>query len=152
MNVSMSKKIGEFLHSIVPAEVAWKLTLLKAWPDIVGKLAERVSIFSIDADRLILQTSHPAWAQELNFLTPLIHEKIDALVGPEIIRSISFKIIKRRAVQTTASFPRNDHSLHSIKHPPYAMSKQEVAKLETLKDEQLREALRDYLLRTKARI
>lgn len=148
----VSKNIADILQSIIPDDVAWKLKLLRAWPSIVGKLAERVTIFTIEDDRLILQTSHPAWAQELSFLSPLIHEKIDALIGPRIIRTISFKITNRRTAPTGTSSPRNAQSLHSSKPAPYAMTKQEAAKLEAVQDEQLKDVLRDYLLRTKARI
>lgn len=148
----MSKKIAEILQSIIPDDVAWKLKLLRAWPDIVGKLAERVSIFSIEENRLTLQTSHAAWAQELNFLAPLIHQKIDSLIGPGIIRAISFKIISRRSRYTPSSLRRSAYSLHSPSSTSYAMTTQELTKLDALQDTQLRDVLRSYLLRTKARM
>lgn len=147
----MNRPLADILHSIIPEDLSWKITLLKAWPEIVGKLADRVSIFGIEHDRIILQTSHPAWAQELNFLAPLIIAKIDALIGPGIIQSISFKIVKRRPLQTTGNANKNNHSLHATQPKHYAMTRKESEKLDLLQDEQLREALRNYLLRTKAR-
>ncbi len=148
----VNKNIADILQNIIPNDVTWKLKLLRAWPEIVGKLAERVTIFTIEDDRLILQTSHPAWAQELSFLAPLIHEKIDALIGPQIIRAISFKITNRRAAPIGASSSRSAQSLHSRQPTPYAMTTVETAKLEALQDDQLKQVLRDYLLRTKARM
>lgn len=148
----MSKKVADILQSIIPDDVAWKLKLLRAWPDISGKLSERVSIFAIEEHRLTLQTSHAAWAQELNFLAPLILQKIDGLIGPGIIRTISFKIISRQSRYMPNSSRRIAHSLHSSVQATYAMTKQELTKLDALHDDQLREVLRSYLLRTKARI
>jgi hypothetical protein len=148
----VSQKISDILSNIIPADVAWKLTLLRAWPEIIGDLADKVTIFSVENDHLILQTSHSAWAQELNFLAPLILEKINTLLGAGTIRSISFKIIKRRPPQTAFQAGKNTNTLHSAKTPAYAMTKQETSKLDSLQDEQLRKALRDYLLRTKARV
>jgi hypothetical protein len=148
----MSKKIADILQSIIPEDVAWKLKLLRAWPDIVGKLAERVSIFSIEETRLTLQTSHAAWAQELNFLAPLILQKISGLIGQGIIRTISFKIIGRQSRYKPSSLRRNAHSLHSPAPAPYSMTMQELSKLDALQDAQLREVLHSYLLRTKARM
>lgn len=147
----MSKKIADILQTIIAAESTWKLTLLRAWPNIIGKLADKVGIFAIEDDRLILQTSHPAWAQELNFLSPLILEKISDLVGTGMIRSISFKIIKRQHQQSAQNRTNGENPLHSSPISTYVMTKQETSKLDKLQDEQLRKALRDYLLRTKAR-
>lgn len=148
----MSKKIADILQSIIPDDVAWKLKLLRAWPDVCGKLSERVSIFSIEDHRLTLQTSHAAWAQELNFLAPLILQKIEGLIGPGIIRTISFKIITRQSRYKPSSSHRIVDSLNSSVQAPYAMTKQELTKLDALHDDQLREVLRSYLLRTKARV
>jgi glutaredoxin-related protein len=149
---NVSTKIADILQNIVSPEVAWKVNLFKSWPDIVGKLADKVTIFAIEQDRLVLQTMHPAWAQELNFLSPLILEKISGLVGPNVIRTISFKIIRRQAAQFAQHATRNGNPLHSLATSSYVMTKQEAAKLDVLQDEQLRTALRDYLLRTKARM
>ena len=148
----MSQKIADILQTIIAAEATWKLTLLRSWPNIIGKLADKVGIFAIENDRLILQTSHPAWAQELNFLAPLILEKISDLVGTGMIRSISFKIIKRQPPQSAQNGANGGNTLHSQAIPAYVMTKQETSKLDTLEDEQLRKALGDYLLRTKARM
>lgn len=148
----MSQKIATILSSIIPADVRWKLTLLHAWPQIVGDLADKVTIFSIENNHLILQTHHSAWAQELNFLAPLIIEKIHTLLGTKTIRSISFKIIKRTPSKGASQASKNTNTLHSDKAGNYAMTKKETSKLDSLKDEQLRNALRDYLLRTKARV
>ena len=147
----MSQKIANILQNIIPQDVSWKLTLLRSWQTIAGTLAEKVGIFTIEDERLVLQTSHPAWAQELNFLTPLILEKISELIGTGKIKSISFKIVKRHVAQPAQPQANNADSLHSAASKRYVMTKQEMAKLDALEDTQLKKALHDYLLRTKAR-
>lgn len=147
----MSKKIATILETIIPEECLWKITLLQAWPEIIGKLADKISIFSIEKDLLILQASHAVWAQELNFLAPLILKKINTLLKRDLIKNISFKIIKRHPIKNQTD-SKSINTLHSRTNPSYPISTRESSKLNTIKDEQLKKVLSDYLLRTKTRV
>ena len=145
----MSKKIAELIQSLIPKDVAWKLTVLKSWPSVAGDLADKVSIFAVNDRQLILQASHPVWAQELNFLAPLIREKINALISPHVIETISFKIIKKNVPHTFVTSPHKTNFLHEKSKVPYAINAREKRCLALVKDESLRNILENYLAATK---
>lgn len=147
----MSNQLSDLLKKVIPQNMTWKIKLLQAWPSIAGALAEHVTINYIDKDKLILQTHHPAWAQELNFLAPYIHQKIDELIGKDIIRSIVFTIKKRGQKQSDDKFNQKNSSLPPLNKNNYVMTRRELEKLNSLQDADLRIALKDYLLLSKAR-
>ncbi len=145
----MSKKIADLIQTLIPPEIAWKITVLKSWPDIAGDLANHISVFAVQDRQLILQASHPVWAQELNFLAPLIREKINTLISPHIIESISFKIIKKNSPHSSPSSPDKTNSLQARSKRAYDIDARERRCLDAVRDEHLRDILQNYLAATK---
>ena len=75
----MSKCLKELLINIIPKEHSWKITLFQNWDNIIGSLKNKVIIDQIKDDVLYLGVVHPAWAQELHMLSPMLKAKINRM-------------------------------------------------------------------------
>ena len=95
----MSKPIKNFLSSLFSPSDRWKLRLLSDWAHLAGSLQGKVLIERIENNILYLKVGHPAWAQELLFLMPMLKKKINAHLGQEYIDRIYVKCIQHKAVE-----------------------------------------------------
>lgn len=82
----MARAIKEFLKGCIDRDAQWKIVLLKHWDDIIGPMKENVSLEYIKNNRLYLGVTHPAWAQELFLLSPILKKKINQLLKKELIK------------------------------------------------------------------
>jgi hypothetical protein len=94
----MAKTIKLMLREIIVPEHAWKVTILNNWESVIGELKTKVFIEVILDEQVILGVTHPALAQELLFLSPLIKQKINALFTQERIKKIGFRVIQKRPI------------------------------------------------------
>jgi len=94
----MSKPIKNFLTAIFAPSDRWKLRLLSDWSQLAGSLQGKILIERIENNILYLKVGHPAWAQELLFLMPMLKKKINAHLGQEYIERIYVKCIQHKAV------------------------------------------------------
>ena len=88
----VAKKISELLPALIPAHLHWKIKLFSHWPAIIGDMHDKVIIQEIQDSSLLLAVTHPAWAQELLYLGPILKKKINGYLENEYIKTIRFKI------------------------------------------------------------
>jgi len=145
----MAKIIKNLIYSLIPAEHHWKFTLFKQWDDIIGNLKGRVVIDKIDGETIILTTTHPAWANELLLLTPLLKQKINACLDRPRIKTIRLQTAIRKAPTPTRNI--RNRSTDTIKKvlPPSILTSQEKTILAHLSDKALQLVIADYLVRCK---
>lgn len=63
------------------------------WEEAVGKnIARRAKAVSLRGDILFVRVQNSVWLQELSLLKEGIIEKINALVGKEVVRDIVFRV------------------------------------------------------------
>lgn len=137
----MGKRLNDIITTVIPQEHQWKLTILREWPTLIGDMHHHISIHTIQNDILILQAAHPAWAQELSFLTGILKKKINALFPQEYIKTIRFQVgtIKKKT-QVAQAAPS------SLKKPaPRELTNHEKACLSRVKDQELQQILSDFL-------
>lgn len=142
----MAKLIKSLLTNIIPQEHAWKITLFEQWSKTIGPIGAYVSIEKVEGNVLYIGVSHPTWAQEIQSLTPLILEKLNADLPGNPITSIRLrpmarpkKVLERRLRATPAPLA------------PVSLSGPEKQLLASAGDEQLQSTLAAYLLHCKAK-
>ena len=141
----MSKLIGKILVDIIPEQHLWKLQLFNNWDSIIGNLKDKVRIEKIYEKSLILGVCHPAWAQELLFLSPVIKKKINTIFQEEKIKNIKFRIVsfkKKQKNNSKKSRPKNKNLEHCL-------TITEHSTLEALKNKELAGVLEHFCMRCK---
>jgi len=145
----VTKIIKNLIYSLIPAEHHWKFTLFKQWDDIIGNLKDRVVIEKIEGDTLILTTTHPAWANELLLLTPLLKQKINACFDKPRIKTIRLKTAMRKPAAPQRQIRNRSTDTTQQKLPPSILTPQEKTILAHLSDKTLQLVIADYLVRCK---
>ena len=118
---------------------------MRKWDDIIGDLKDKVSIECIQNNVLVLGVSHPAWAQELYFLSDTLKMKINEALQEDRIKDIRFKtvVLKKRSEKTKKNNKKNGRSsrkdIQSV-----TLSDEESVCLKQVKDDGLRGALLMY--------
>lgn len=142
----MNNSIKNCLLNIIPKEHAWKIALFQNWENIIGNLKNKVIIEKIKNDTLFLGVIHPAWAQELNLLSPIIKSKVNTCLGQERIKNIRFKLV---IFKTPAQKFKNNKCSHDNLSESVCkkLSKTEQNVLDNLTDNELRAVMYNFYLR-----
>lgn len=138
----MASSIKSVLDTLLNSQSNWQLQLLSHWPAIIGSMKANVQILKIYEDTLVIGVLDSCWLQELYLLTPLLLRQINEKLDKPRIKNLRFKAlgIKEKAAQKNVG-----NRSCSIKQ--VHLSLQEKERLASIKDEQLREALQQYLYR-----
>jgi len=149
----MSRRVGHYLTDIIPEEHRWKLELFHNWETIIGSLKDKVRIEKIADNSLILGVCHPAWAQELFFLTPMLKEKINKILRKNRITDIRVRTTDFSSKQQNTAVPRPqcgtinaDHGTMQIEQ---CLTIYEHGSLQNIKSTELQSALAKFYLRCK---
>lgn len=126
----------------MPSEHSWKVILFEKWPSIIGNMRGKVRIEKVDGTTLILGVCHPAWAQELYLLSPMLKKKINELFDKERIQVIRFKTINFKSQGSKKEKIFSQAS--ATNQPPIALDTNEKVLLENIKDETLRMELERF--------
>ena len=139
----MSLQFRDFLKGIIPQDHRWKMKLLRKWDGIIGDLKDKVSIHCIQNNVLVLGVSHPAWAQELYFLSDTLKSKINEALEEERISTIRFKTV---VMKKRDEAKENKVEVEPLKKNPskVTLSNKESVCLGQVKDDDLRSALLVY--------
>lgn len=144
----MSKSLKDLLTNIIPKEHLWKITIFQNWDNIIGNMKNKVIIDEIKDDTLYLGVIHPAWAQELQMLSPMLKTKINSYLEKAQIKSIRFKLIsaktKVKKIQSNNS-DQNSLTIDICKK----LSKTEQLVLNNISDNELRDVMHNFGLRCK---
>ena len=142
----MTKSIKSLLTNIIPQEHAWKIALFERWSSTVGPLSKYVSIDKIEGSTLFIGVSHPTWAQELQALTPMILEKLNADHPGHLITAIKLRPITRSKKPIVNRKPIVAEARTNVE-----LSASETQLLASMENNQLQSSMAAYLLRCKAR-
>ncbi len=146
----MAQPIKTLLASIIPENHRWKLAIFEAWPRIIGKLYHKVTIEKIEDDTIFLGVCHPAWAQELSLLTPVLKQKINACLAQATIKHIRFRYTAYTPLAKPTIVPAQAPSQQSIYTMLPLLTDQDYAALATVKTDGLKSIMTAYLIRCKA--
>jgi len=62
-----------------------------AWRSAVGPAIDRGTTISFDAGTLRVSAREPGWLKEIERSLPLIRARLDALLGPNVVRTIQIQ-------------------------------------------------------------
>jgi len=138
----MTKSIKDLLPTILQNDDNWKFTLLNSWQEIFGTLSSKVHLEKIQEDTLILGVLDSCWLQELYLLSPILLKTINKTLDQPRIKHLRFK---------TIGIKKNKQQEQLKKKQGQQVEKElsavEQKALKQLKDQQLSQALKNYLLR-----
>lgn len=134
----MARHLLHALTQALPPSHFWKIKLLQAWPSIIGKLADKVSLYKIDETSVTLSVKHASLAHELFFLSDMLRTNINNVIGEERIISISFRTHHATPARAAAVPPVKQPTSTPIAKP---LSNTEQVALAGIKNKELREAL-----------
>lgn len=137
----MAQHIKNFLSFAVPKQESWQLFLLQEWNNIVGDLKIQVRLEKIQSDTLTLGVSSPSWMQELYCLSDILINKINQKLEYPHVKKLRFK----------CSSPKKKilKKVELIKKEPkeFVLTFAQKNALEKIQDEQLKNALQNFLVR-----
>ncbi|KKQ32834.1 MAG: hypothetical protein US49_C0005G0053 [candidate division TM6 bacterium GW2011_GWF2_37_49] len=144
MVLGVNQNIKKCLLNIIPQEYSWKIILLEGWEYIIGDLKKNVIIEQIKEDVLFLGVVHPAWAQEMFALTPVLKQKINDYLGKEHIKSIRIKL-----KQTNKQNKKQSTNLQKLDFVQPVLTINEIENLNRIKNTELREVMQCFYLKCK---
>lgn len=72
------------------------VSVFRSWDAAVGaSVAEHARPVSLDDGRLLVEVDQPGWATQLRFLSATLLGRLDAVVGPGVVRSIEVRVTRR---------------------------------------------------------
>ena len=138
----MTVPIKNILNNLFNAQNNWQMQLLNNWPTILGSIKAKVQLLKIHEDTLVLGVLDSCWLQELYLLTPLILQTINEKLDRPRIKKLRFKAIGTPDKKIKKEIPQKKTATKIIHLSPY-----EEQTLAQISDEQLRQVLREYLIR-----
>lgn len=139
----MSVPIKEFLNHLFNEQKNWQLRLLNAWPNIVGLIKTHVELLKIYDDTLVIGVLDSCWLQELYLFSPLLLQKINEHLDKPRIKKLRFKAIGT----DNKKIKKNSQEYITISKQPLVLTSTQKEALAGIEDEQLRDALKNYLIR-----
>lgn len=138
----MALTVKNILHSLLSQQNNWQLQLLQQWPSIVESIKTKVHLLKIDNDTLTIGVQDSCWMQELYLLSPLLIATINQKIDAPRIKNLRFKALGTQIIKTKHEAKKSTRSI-----PKIVLSVKEQEILAQIKDEQLREELKKYLIR-----
>lgn len=94
--VPIRRALERMISGMGSPEIDATTTLLDAWPEIVGQeLASRIVAVAVRGSELRVRVDDPAWASQLGWLEQQLLARIESLVGPGRITSVSARVVFR---------------------------------------------------------
>lgn len=128
-----------------PKQQGWKIDLLNKWPEIMGTLAQHVSIEKIEQEYIVLGVQHASWLQELYLMGTTILETINQNLDQPRFKTIRFK--QRGSTPDRTKNKSVSNAPSKQENSPIAISTQEQQALNLIDDPELRQALHSFLVR-----
>lgn len=138
----MTQPVKTILDHLLSQHNNWQLQLLNQWPSIVESIKTRVHLLKIDTDTLTIGVQDSCWLQELYLLSPLLIATINQKLDQPRIKQLRFKALGTQKMKEKKEQSKTFRPKRTI-----ILSPQEQATLAQVPDEQLRTALKNYLIR-----
>lgn len=140
------RSIKSLLDTTFQNTSSWQLKLAAQWPDLVGNLANIMSLEKIYGGTLIVGVYEQSWIQELYMLSGMIIKTINDQLEGAKIEKMQFKLAtrKEKTVQKKPVFSETyDYAIE--------LNKREELALHAIQDQELRTVLKSFLISCKKR-
>lgn len=138
----MSNEIKHLIRTVLHADNNWKIQLLDQWPLIMGNLGTKVHLEKIQDDTLILGVTDSCWMHELYMLSHLLIQKINQKLDQPRIKKLRFKAVGDKPKLAYTAPTKQQYIKKEISLTP-----SEQRALAKIKDPQLQDALKQFLVR-----
>lgn len=72
------------------------VSVFRSWDDAVGaSVAAHARPIALDDGRLLVEVDQPGWATQLRYLSATLIERLDAVIGAGVVRSIEVRVGRR---------------------------------------------------------
>ncbi|HLE76327.1 MAG TPA: DUF721 domain-containing protein [Candidatus Babeliales bacterium] len=140
----MTSHIKTFLSPLLQKkEQNWKISILAKWPEIMGNLANHVSIEKIQDDSIILGVQNSSWLQELYLMGPTILETINKNLDQPRFKTIRFK----QRGSTKHQKKEGERTAPTFWQAPVTITDAEQRALDRITDSALKDSLHAFLVR-----
>jgi len=119
------------------------MKLLEEWPDIVGPLANKVTIEKIYQESITLGVYDSCWMQELYLLSSTLLETINRNLDQPRIKQVRFKLVRKKEQKKKKSTAPT----HKDEPLTITLTPTQRNALERITDPDLRTALQSFLIR-----
>lgn len=143
----MAEEIKNILSKILTNQDDWKVKLLQNWPKIIGPLSSKVILEKINNDSLVIGVYDSCWLQELYLLSPILLQKINKTLETDTFKRLRFKQVEIKNNQKKVCNKNTNYKNISINSYSQKLSNREERALEIIKDQELSQALKDFLIR-----
>jgi hypothetical protein len=137
------EKLADIIPFLFQHEHQWKYDLLRNWPTIFGNMSDKVHLESINKDILVLAVSDACLMQELYTLSPVLLTAINQVLDKPHIQHLRFK----RAGLAKKKIVKNLEQRNTVLRSSIILTAQEERALQTIKDPQLAQAMKEFLIR-----
>ena len=134
--------LKNFLDPYFAAPDDWRFFLLSNWPTVVGNLHTKMRLEKIQDDMLVIGVYNMHWMHELFMLSRSIIKTINAKLDQPYVTKVRFVIAEPREQQKAKKIMKT-----SIPERSYTLSQRERKVLDGVKDTELQEALKNFLVR-----
>lgn len=138
----MAQPVKTILNDLLSQQNNWQLQLLNQWSTIVQAIRTKVHLLKIESDTLTIGVQDSCWLQELYLLSPLLIATINQKLDEPRIKHLRFK-----ALGTQEEKQKKEKTHYVRPKRTITLSPKEQATLAQITDEQLRLALKNYLIR-----
>lgn len=93
----MMNHVNAFIYQLLERNGDTRhVQLVRAWPDVMGKLADHTRLESCQNGHVVIGAYDPQWLQELHFLAPTIKQQINAHFHETAVEHVRIKLVARR--------------------------------------------------------
>ncbi len=138
----MSRAIKDLLTSLVQPSDKWQVQLIQQWHTIFGDISKHITCEKVEHDVITIGVYDSCWMQELYALTPTLLTAINTALDAPYIKQIRFKKVVRSGPKATKTLYKSPLVLTNK-----TLSYAEKNALAQVKNEELRTALKKFLLR-----
>ena len=144
----MAQTLKQLTSSLFKKKSNWKITLLKEWPSIVGKLTDKVTLEKITGHTLTLGVRDACWLHELNLLSPVLLHHINQRLDQPHVKTIRFRRIgiKQIGIKQRKEI-QHVQVQRSIKARHIEVTNAEKCALNSIQNQELQKALHQFLVR-----
>ena len=140
----MSVEIKSILSNFVNQNKNWEIYLISHWKDIMGKLKDHATLEKVEKDTLIISVTSSSWLQELYLLSNVLIKQINSKLPAPYVKKLKFKLEQKKKFKMRAKSDVKKLKFENIK-----LSQREEFALKKIKDEELSNQLKKFLIKCK---
>lgn len=124
----------------------WQMYLIQNWQTIMGNLHTRICLEKIQGDTIVVGVYDSHWMQELFLLNSMLLDTINAHFDKPYVKQLRLKLAQQKEKQKTPDFAKATTGGEKTGPiVPVILTQQHQNALSQVKDEQLQEALYQFL-------